>query len=178
MTPQHAIPPELGLRAAGEADLERLSALANDPQVKPFLAPGAGERERLAALLRSAAPAKGDPSGLFVIELEGSPVGALALQLLSARSRIAELTRLMVSPEARGAGIATGAVCLACGRAFGEHGLHRVQAETYGDNAAGRRVFERAGFTREGVRRRAYRRRGRWIDGVLYGLLAEELPTG
>lgn len=178
MAPEHAIPPELALRAAREADVGHLAALASDPQVEPFLAPGSGAHDRLAALLRSAAAAEDDPSGLFVIELEGSPVGALVLQLVSARSRIAELTRLMVSPDARGSGIATAAVRLACRRAFAEHGLHRVQAETYGDNTAGQRVFERAGFTREGTRRRAYRRRGQWIDGVLYGLLAEELRTG
>jgi RimJ/RimL family protein N-acetyltransferase len=36
-------------------------------------------------------------------------------------------------------------------------------------------VFERAGFVREGVRRRAYDRAGGWQDGVFFGLLAEEL---
>ena len=30
------------------------------------------------------------------------------------------------------------------------------------------------GFTREGVRRKAYWRNDEWVDGVLYGLLAEE----
>ena len=30
-------------------------------------------------------------------------------------------------------------------------------------------------FVREGVRRRAYRRHGDWVDGVLYGLLREDL---
>jgi RimJ/RimL family protein N-acetyltransferase len=178
MTPGVAIPPTLALRAAVAADLGYLGALARDPLVEPFLAPGAAEEERLIALLSQADAADDDPSGLFVIELDGAPVGALALQLVSARSRIAELTRLMVSPDVRRAGIATAAVWLACRRAFGEHGLHRVQAETYGDNAAGQRVFERAGFTREGARRRAYRRGDQWTDGVLYGLLAEELSAG
>jgi RimJ/RimL family protein N-acetyltransferase len=31
------------------------------------------------------------------------------------------------------------------------------------------------GFVREGVRRRAYWRHGEWVDGVLYGLVREEL---
>ncbi len=30
-------------------------------------------------------------------------------------------------------------------------------------------------FTREGVRRKAYWRNGEWVDGVLYGALAEEV---
>jgi RimJ/RimL family protein N-acetyltransferase len=35
-------------------------------------------------------------------------------------------------------------------------------------------VFERAGFMREGVRRRAYDRAGAWQDGVSFGLLADD----
>jgi RimJ/RimL family protein N-acetyltransferase len=54
-------------------------------------------------------------------------------------------------------------------------GLHRIEAQVYGDNVAGQRLFERAGFRREGIRRRAYWRRAQWLDGVLFGLLAEEL---
>jgi RimJ/RimL family protein N-acetyltransferase len=63
----------------------------------------------------------------------------------------------------------------ACRHALHDHDMHRVQAECYGDNPAAHRLFERAGFTREGTRRRAYWRRGGWLDGVLFGLLAEEL---
>lgn len=165
----------LELRPADDGDLEFLSALALDPLVEPFLAPGAGEEERLRALLPTGDEGPGDPTGLLVIELgDRGPVGALALQLVSERSRIAELTRLMVSPQARRAGVATAAVRLVCRRAFDELGLHRVQAETYGDNPAAQRVFERAGFTREGTRRRAYWRRERWVDGALFGMIAED----
>jgi RimJ/RimL family protein N-acetyltransferase len=53
--------------------------------------------------------------------------------------------------------------------------MHRIQLEVYGDNDAAQRAFERAGFRREGTRRRAYWRRDAWQDGVLYGLLADEL---
>lgn len=168
------MPPELKLRAASTADLAYLAALASDPEVEPFLAPGAGDEERLRAFLAETRE-PGDPSGLLVIQRrDGEAVGAFALQLISRNSRIAELTRLMISPAARREGIGTAAVRLACELAFVGHGLHRVQAETYGDNLPGQRLFERAGFTREGTRRRAYRRRGEWIDGALYGILAEE----
>ena len=61
-----------------------------------------------------------------------------------------------------------------CDRLFDVHGLHRVEAEVMGINDAAKGVFERAGFVREGVRRRAYDRHGAWQDGVRYGLLVEE----
>lgn len=167
---------QIELRPASAADLRYLSALASDRLVEPFLAPGAGTEERLEALLIQTEEA-GDPSGLFVIQfMSGAPVGGLALQLISANSRICELTRLMVDPRSRRSGIAAAAVRIACRRALIECNFHRVQAETYRDNLPGRRLFESVGFVREGVRRRAYWRREQWLDGVLYGLLAEELP--
>jgi RimJ/RimL family protein N-acetyltransferase len=168
------VSPELELRPATDRDLGFLSALAEDPSVEPFLALGAGTQERLRALLLQTG-SEGDPCGLFVIaSVAGEPLGGLALQLLSRPNRSCELTRLMVSPQARGAGMASAAVRLACRRALAEHGFHRVQAEVYGDNVTSQRLFERVGFVREGVRRRAYWRREQWLDGVLYGLLAED----
>lgn len=163
------------LRIATPDDLRYLSELARDPQVEPFLAPGAGTLDRLGAVL-SGASAEGGPSGLFVIESGArQPLGGLALALVSQNSRLCEMTRLMVDPRARGAGVGARAVALACHRALVEYRFHRVQAETYGDNLPAQRLFERAGFVREGVRRRAYRRRDQWLDGVLFGILAEEL---
>ena len=47
--------------------------------------------------------------------------------------------------------------------------------EIYGFNERAMRHAERAGFTREGVRRKAYWRNDEWVDGVLYGLVAEDV---
>ena len=52
---------------------------------------------------------------------------------------------------------------------------HRVQLEVYGFNERALVLFERAGFLREGVRRRAYDRHGDWVDGVLFGIVREDL---
>ena len=54
-------------------------------------------------------------------------------------------------------------------------GFHRLQMEVYGFNERAMRHAERSGFTREGVRRKAYWRDGGWVDGVLFGLIAEDL---
>jgi RimJ/RimL family protein N-acetyltransferase len=165
----------LSLRPAIEQDLAFLSALAADPQVEPFLAFGSADPAQLQALLTAPGPAPGS-GGLIVIDSEGDGgVGGLALTLVNQRSRICDLSRLMVRPELRRSGIATNAVRLACRHALHDHGMHRVQAECYGDNVAAHRLFEQAGFTHEGTRRRAYWRRGGWLDGVMFGLLAEEL---
>jgi RimJ/RimL family protein N-acetyltransferase len=158
---------EVSLRPAGESDLELVSAWARHPDAEAFLMPGAGEEGRLREFWLG--------GGLYVAALGRAPVAALGLEVVSARSRICALSRLVVDPGRRRQGIGLATVAAACRLALGEQGQHRVQAETYGDNLAGQRLFEAAGFTREGVRRRAYWRRERWIDGVLFGILADEL---
>ena len=57
---------------------------------------------------------------------------------------------------------------------FEQRGMHRIEAEVYGFNAPAQRVFERAGFVCEGVRRRAYDRAGEWQDSICFGLLVDE----
>jgi RimJ/RimL family protein N-acetyltransferase len=56
-----------------------------------------------------------------------------------------------------------------------ELGYHRVQLEVYGFNERALRLFERAGFVREGARRKAYWRHDDWHDGVMFGLVEEDL---
>ena len=131
----------------------------------------AGLRDELA----TADPAIGER--LLIVGGDGAVRGTLAWRMVSRRSRIAELFEVVVAPEARGAGLALGAVHAVCRRLFDEVGVHRVQLETFGDNAAGRRTFVRAGFVEEGVRRRAYWRREAWQDGVIFGLLADDSPS-
>jgi RimJ/RimL family protein N-acetyltransferase len=50
--------------------------------------------------------------------------------------------------------------------------------EIYGFNQRAQSHAERAGWVREGVKRRAYLRDGRWEDGVMYALLREDLGSG
>ena len=91
------------------------------------------------------------------------------------RSRIAELSHVVVDPELRRQGIATSMVRAAAQRLVARGGAHRVQLEVYGDNQPALRAFIRAGFHREGTRRQAYWRREAWQDGILLGVLAHEL---
>jgi RimJ/RimL family protein N-acetyltransferase len=47
--------------------------------------------------------------------------------------------------------------------------------EIYGFNERAQAHAERAGWVREGTRRKAYDRHGEWVDGVLYGIVREDL---
>lgn len=154
------------LRSATPEDVDALVALATRPEIARTLAFDA------AATLASALEA--ESGELLVIEHEGAFAGGVRWHLTNRRSRIAEIRTLMLAPEAHGRGLATAAVRALVERLFTRHWLHRVEAEVLGFNLAAQNVFERAGFVREGVRRRAYDREGSWQDGVRFGLLADE----
>ena len=74
--------------------------------------------------------------------------------------------------EARGGrGLASAAVRRVIQVAFGELGLHRIQAETLPHNVRSQRVLERTGFTRFGMAPAYLRIAGRWQDHVMWQLL-------
>ncbi|XVX19136.1 GNAT family N-acetyltransferase [Actinomycetota bacterium] len=73
-----------------------------------------------------------------------------------------------------GRGIATRAVGEMCAEAFGDLGLHSVQAGTLVDNLASQKVLERNGFERIGLAPRHISINGRWQDHILFQRLAPE----
>ena len=76
-------------------------------------------------------------------------------------------------PEARGRGLATRAVQAVAREVFAS-GLWRLEAHVRIGNDASERVLERAGFTREGVKRRLLRHHGERVDATAFSLLADE----
>jgi RimJ/RimL family protein N-acetyltransferase len=132
-----------------------------------------GRVEILEEILRT--QSEPDAFGVFVIESEGEHAGTMRFERANRRSRIADLGGLAVHPDFRGAKVADTAARLFQRHLFDELGFHRLQMEIYGFNKRAMRHAERAGFMREGVRRKAYWRNDEWVDGVLYGLVAEDL---
>jgi len=59
------------------------------------------------------------------------------------------------------------------GLAFGELGLHRLEAGTLIDNLASQRVLEKNGFEAIGLARGYLHIGGEWRDHMLFQLLAD-----
>jgi RimJ/RimL family protein N-acetyltransferase len=170
-----AVPGTVTIRRATIDDVPFLVGLVTRPEVAPFLAvirPSSAEDVR-AEIERGAA--EPDASGVFLIEVGGEPAGTMSFERVNRRSRIASLGGLAVQPRFRGQGVADEAARLFQRHLLDELGFHRLQLEVYAFNERALRHSERAGFVREGVRRKAYLRDGTWVDGILFGLVAEDL---
>ena len=100
--------------------------------------------------------------------------GTMAFRRTNRRSRIAHLGGLAVHPDFRGRRLADEAALVFVRHLFEELGFHRLELEVYGFNERAIAHAERIGFVREGVRRRAYERDGEWVDGIQFGLLADD----
>jgi RimJ/RimL family protein N-acetyltransferase len=99
----------------------------------------------------------------------------MEFSLSNRRSRIARLGGLAVHRDFRGRRLADHAARLFQRHLIFELDFHRLELECYGFNDRAIRHAERAGFVREGVKRRAYHRHGEWVDGILFGLIREDL---
>ena len=169
------------LRRAGAGDLAFLAELVTHEEVEPFLA--AARPKGWEALREEIERSEREPLefGSFLVETregeEWRPAGAVNFEVVNRRSRIAQLGGLALRPEARGRGVATLAARLLQRHLLFDLDLHRLQLECYGFNSAAIQHAERAGFVREGVRRMAYWRHGEWVDGVLFGLVREDLDA-
>jgi RimJ/RimL family protein N-acetyltransferase len=162
------------LRRARRQDVEFMASLAAHEDVEPFMAAVSAREDELA---REVELAEAEPQyhGRFIVQVNGEPAGVMSFEVANRRSRIANLRSLMLLPDYRGRGIADAAARLLVHHLFFDLDYHRVQLECYGFNERAIRHAERSGFVREGVKRKAYWRHGGWVDGVLFGLLREDL---
>lgn len=80
----------------------------------------------------------------------------------------------ILHPDFRGRGYTTEAVVLLLDHLFRTKDIVRIQAECSPRNVASVRVLEKAGFTYEGLKRKAVLVQGEYLDGSLYSILREE----
>ena len=165
----------VAIRRALPDDVEFFAGLVTHEDVEPYLAARrATEPDEILAEIERSEREPGE-FGRFVIEVDGARAGIMGFEVANRRSRIANLGGLAIHPGFRGRRLADEAARLLQRHLLLDVGYHRLQLEIYGFNERAQRHAERAGFVREGVRRKAYWRHDDWVDGVLYGLIQEDL---
>ena len=167
----------LVLRRFRGSDAETLSAYRSAPDVARYQSwsapvPIESARAMVASFER------GDPSlpGWFQYAIERTEdkahIGDVGVGLNDNR-RQAEIG-FTLAPAYQGTGYALEAVRAVLDHLFRVRGLHKVSAECDARNVASARLLERAGFTREGLRRSHTWIKGEWTDDLLFGILADE----
>ncbi|MGC9538183.1 GNAT family N-acetyltransferase [Streptomyces sp. UG1] len=163
------------LRPFTEADAAVMKEIIEDPEVIRFTDETSEEfsLERLRSWYgsRSEQP---DRLDLAVTDrATGELVGEVVLYEWDPKARSC-IFRTLIGPRGRGRGLGTEATRLIVGYGFEQLGLHRIQLEVYGHNHRALRVYEKAGFVVEGVRREADLRGGQWVDWVVMAVLDRE----
>lgn len=173
------------LRPFRESDADACVEGCTDPLTRTWLPelPDPYTTETALGYIRSREDEHAAGRGVYwcLADADDRCVGSLGLMDITDRSS-AEIG-YWVHPKARGLGVATQAVRLACRHAFtpradGGLELHRVDLRAGAGNTGSQVVAERAGFVRVGRQREAQQLRdGGYHDFLTYDLVAADLAS-
>ena len=109
-----------------------------------------------------------------VMEADGVPVGTIGLLSIDRKNCKAEYYIAMGETDYKGKGVAKEASRLILQYGFEELGLNRIYLFTEIENIVAQKLFEKVGFTREGLIRQDIISHGKYVDRVVYGYLKED----
>lgn len=180
----------LEIRRASPDDLDAIWAYRRLTEVNNWLGGGSGsldsfrerlqDPDRLSTLFAIALLPRGDGDAPIIGDImvrigDGWSQREVADQAAGVEAELG----WALAPEFTGRGYATEAVRAAIDVCFGRLGLRRVHAGCFAANEPSWRLMERLGMRREEFSRKtALHRSGEWMDGMNYGILAEEWPPG
>lgn len=104
---------------------------------------------------------------------DNSFVGLIALNLGKTNYKTAEVW-FKVHKDHWKQGYITEALTRLLDFGFNDLKLHRIEAGCVVENIASSKTLEKAGFTREGMKRKKLPIRGEWRDNYFYGILEED----
>jgi RimJ/RimL family protein N-acetyltransferase len=113
-----------------------------------------------------------DPDNAFfaiVVRDADKHIGNIKLGPINRMHRTADIGLVIGEKSYWGRGIATEAIQLVAEYGFGALNLHKLTAGCYSTNPGSARAFEKAGFSREGLRREQYESAGQYVDAILVG---------
>jgi [ribosomal protein S5]-alanine N-acetyltransferase len=128
-----------------------------------------GQRDTLARDLRSRE--QGLMLPLVILGPGGAVCGRINLNSIIRGAFQSASVGYWVSESHAGHGLASAAVADVTGAAFGELGLHRLEASTLLHNTPSQRVLARNGFRPFAVAESYLKIAGRWQDHILFQLL-------
>jgi ribosomal-protein-serine acetyltransferase len=175
---RHDLPGGAHLRLIEESDADELFALTdrNRAHLEPWMPWIALTRapDDTLQFIRGTRRQLADDNGmqLAIVGTDGAIAGVVGLHRIDWPNRATGIGYWLAA-DRQGQGLMTEAVRALVAYAFGR-GLHRIEIAAAVDNARSRAVPERLGFREEGVQRDAERHGERYVDLVVYALLATD----
>ena len=165
------------LRPLEESDAEELYAaiVANRDYLETWM-PWAAKQtlEGTLEFIRASRRLLGENQGFQAAIVEDDRiVGVLGFHRLDWENRSTSIG-YWIAEAAQGRGTVTRAVAALTDHAFRVWNLNRIEIHAAVDNERSRAIARRLGFEQEGVLRQAERVGGRFVDHVLYAILAED----
>jgi [ribosomal protein S5]-alanine N-acetyltransferase len=158
----------LVLRPAKADDLESLHAILSHPRAMAYWSSPPHEsieqtRDWLSSMI-AIEPAAGED---FIVEYRGEVVGKAGLW------RFPEIG-FIFHPDCWGRGLAKEALALVLERAFGVHGLPKVDADVDPRNAASLKLLQGLGFRETGRKEHTWLVGGQWCDSIYLELAPDD----
>jgi putative acetyltransferase len=153
------------LRIARTEDEQVLFPIYTHALVERFLTFDSVDAQRFSGVFRKLL----EDGDFFVYEADGTVVGFCKATRLPGRSRhVAHLGPLAVAPELHGRGYGTAMLRDVLAQ-LERSGVLRFELLVEADNSGGIAFYEKFGFEREGVQRKAYKRAGErhYVDEVM-----------
>jgi RimJ/RimL family protein N-acetyltransferase len=104
----------------------------------------------------------------------GAHIGNIKIGNINRVHSYADLGILIGEKEFRGKGYGSEAINLVLEYAFNRLNLNKVILGTYADHTSAIKLYEKAGFKKEGTIRNLLFRDGKYHDKILMGILSEE----
>ncbi len=170
---------QLNIRELTSADIHNVHELHSLPETDEFNTLGLPENiqttERILADWLTGQ--KQEPRSSYVFSIhkndDNSFVGLIAMNLGKVNYRNAEVW-FKIHKDFWRKGFTTEALIKLLEFGFKELKLHRIEAGCAVENIASSKVLEKAGMTREGMKRKNLPIREEWKDNYFYGILEED----
>ena len=164
------------LRGVEESDIEMLRDMMNDPDTEHMTVGHHFPQSKAAQAQWFAHFSNDEKNQRWIIEVResGEAIGLIAITDIDWKSRDATYGIKLKANGPRGKGYASDSELAMMRFVFEEMGLHRLSSSVLAYNAASIRMTENCGAKREGLKRKAVFKGGKWHDLILYGVLYED----
>ena len=164
------------LRELALKDIERINSWRNDPGLiaclgAPFRYINQDVDKRWYDQYKSS---RGSCVRCAVVDENDEILGLVSLTSIDSVNRSGQLHIMIGSSENRGKGLGTFAVRTMVEHAFYNLNLRRIELSVLINNLPARKLYEKIGFVKEGVKRQSAYKNGDYQDQIIMGLLRSD----